>query len=661
MPALITYFRTHPWQRRLLTASLALVLGTGAALLLLPWYRATMIIRDMDSPDAKVRARAVYQALGQVETDPAIIGRLESALAGASDRQFQALVRTLQVLGLFDVPGRDPLLLDRMKAFEVEGNPSAPARGAFLVEIMTGGRDNQYVRGALKSAAADADQDVRALAGMLAARLGDDATLGRLVRDADPNVAEAATIDAAIARRKALLPEIRKILADANGLRPLSAAALALAAMDPSAAAATLPAMLRRTVDANDPALRDRLLDIMGNLRDDATAGAVIETITRADKAGLYPPAAAMLAAGRRKLPAAAPAVRRVLVDSVRMPPDLLVGQVHAAILAANDLKLPVRQAANDICQKLWNPRPGFRLMLTDAARLLGSQATAPQDDEPNAPSAEECVRTLRQAVEAQYEPTTWPASQPRPQPARTPLPSAAAAVALWECQANQDKEFITIPSFIMIPAGDDVSLSGDYVAWNVGISGSKGAFELGLWLLPAANAPPELHVYSDDARSTGAMLLAIAAATPDRRKQAAERILSRLDAGPRGKEDSFYVRGAYRCALAILDNPGAADQALLLLQTGQFSQRRAITALTLAGDLRGLDWLLWNRQVDREDMLLLLVDEQLGEVIARCLPQLPAVSPAAGSDLGDWQLMRLRRAYEILRPTLKPQLHRAV
>jgi len=335
------------------------------------------------------------------------------------------------------------------------------------------------------------------------------------------------------------------------------------------------------------------------------------------------------------------------------MPKGLLVSQVHAAILAANDLKMPVRKAANDICQKLWTHRPGFRLMLTDAARLLGTQVAAPQDDEPNVPSPDECIRTLRQAVVVDYEPTTWPASQPKPKPARTPLPSAAAAVALWNLDAKAAEEFI------QIPAWDYVSLAGDYVAWNIGITGSDRAFELGLSLLPAANAPPELRVYNDDARSTGAMLLALSAATPERRKQAIARILSRLEAGPRGKEDSFYVLGAYQCALAILD-PSATTQALSLLETGQFSQRRAITALTLAGDFRGLDWLLWNHQVDRQDMLLLLVDEQIGEVIANCLPQLPRISPAAGGDLADWQLLRLRHAYEIRRPSLKPQLRRA-
>ncbi len=656
MPALVTYFRTHPWQRRLLTASLALVLGATTALLCLPWYRDTMIIREMDSPDAKVRSQAIFKALGRASQDPATAGRLESALAGASHRQFQALVQTLHILGRFDVPGRDPELLDRMSASEVAGNPSTMAREIFLIEILTGERDNQYVRQALKVASADANQDVRAMAGMLAARLGDDDALGRLVRDADPNVAEAAAIDAAIARRTALLPDMRKLLANAKDRRPLSAAAYALATMDPNAAADTLPAMLGRAIDANDPALRDRLLDVMGDLRDDATAEAIIEIIQRAEKAGQYPPAAALLAAGCRKLPAAAPAVRRVLVDSVKVPPGLLVRQVHAAIIAAGDLKMPVRKAANDICQKLWTPNPGFRLMLTDAARLLGRQAAAPQGNEPNAPSLEECVSTLRQAVVFDYSPTTWPVSQPKPQPARTPLPSAAAAVALWNLGTKAAEEFIQAPAY------DNVSLAGDYVAWNIGIPGSDGAFELGLSLLPpppVPNTPSAPRVYSDDARSTGAMLLAIAATTPQHRKQAAERILARLEPGRRGMEDSFYVRGAYQCALAILGDPNANAQALSLLETGQFSQRRAITALTLAGNLRGLDWMLWNFQVDHEDMLLLLVDEQLDEVIVGCLPQLPRLSPAASDDLANWQLLKLRHAYQVHRPTLKPRLHR--
>jgi len=125
------------------------------------------------------------------------------------------------------------------------------------------------------------------------------------------------------------------------------------------------------------------------------------------------------------------------------------------------------------------------------------------------------------------------------------------------------------------------------------------------------------------------------------------------------GGEDSFYVRGAYESALTILGDPNGPDHVLGLLETAQFSQRRAITALTLAGDLRGLDWLLWNFQIIPDDVLFLLVDDGIGEVIVDCLPELPRVSPAASEDLARWQLLLLRHAYLIRRPTLKPVLRR--
>jgi len=635
MPALWTYFRQHPWQWRLLTVSLALMLGAATGVLCLPWVRDMRLIRDMDSPNSRVRDRAVLIAAARAEKSPAIVRRMDLVL-----------VRALQLLGRFDSPGRDPLLIDRLHAYEVAKNPSLKARGMFLVEILKTGRDNRYVREALKAATADANQDIRVMAGMLAGRLGDDAALGELLNDADPNVVEAAAIDAGLAGRKAVLDDINRLLADADDTRRLSAAAYSLASLDANAAGEKLPPLLARAIDANEPALRDRLLDVMGSLDDLATAAAIIETIGRSEQAGQYPPAAALLAAGRRKLTRAAPAIRRVLVAAVDAPKGLLVRQVHAAILAADNLNLPVRKAVNDICRKLWTWRPGFRLMLTDAARLLGAQATAPQDDEPDAPSPSECVQTLRQAVAAQYEPTTWPVGEEKPRPRRTPLPSAAAAVALWELSAKAAEEFV------LIPAGDYISLSGDYVAWNIGITGGDRAFELGLWLLPALDDPAR-RIYNDDARATGAMLLAIAAKTPEARKRAARRIRSRLEGGRRGGEDSFHVRGAYQCALAILGDPNSPAQVLELLETGQFSPRRAITALTMAGELRGLDWLLWNPQIDRQDMLLLLVDDQIGDVIAGTVAPLPTISPAAGADLARWQLLILRHAYAIRRPRL--------
>jgi len=652
MSVLVTYFRLHPWQRRLLTVLLALTLGAGAAVICLPWVQDMRLIWDMDSPNPGIRNRAVAVAVTRAGEFPAIVGRMEAAMDGASRRQFLALARALQLLGRFNSPGRDPLLIDRLHAYEAAKNPSVKARGMFFVAILTGGRDNRYVREALRSATTDANQGVRAMAGMLAARLPDDAALGKLLSDADPNVVEAAAIDAGLAGRKAVLGDINRLLDEANDTRRISGAAYALAALDANAAAEKLPPLLARALDANDPALRDRLLDVMAALSDPATAKAIIQVIDRSEKAGQYPPAAALLAAGRRKLPAAAPAIRRVLVDAAGAPKGLLMRQVHAAILAADDLKLPVRKGLHDICRKLWTWRPGFRLMLADAARALGKQVTAPQDDEPNAPSPAECVQTLRQAVVAAYEPTTWPAGEAKPKPQRSPLPSAAAAVALWDLSTKAAEEFI------QLPAADRISLSGDYVAWNVGIEGSERALKLGLSLLPGLDDPMH-RMYNNDARSTGAMLLAIAAATPEACKQAAQRVRSRLEGGQRGGEDNFYVRGAYQCALAILGDPNSPAQVLGLLETEQFSHRRAITALTLAGDFRGLDWLLWNAQIDREDMLLLLVDDQICNVLAGCLPALPTISPAASTDLARWQLLILRHAYAIRRATLKPRLGR--
>ncbi|MCD6303390.1 MAG: hypothetical protein J7M21_00325, partial [Planctomycetes bacterium] len=154
-------------------------------------------------------------------------------------------------------------------------------------------------------------------------------------------------------------------------------------------------------------------------------------------------------------------------------------------------------------------------------------------------------------------------------------------------------------------------------------------------------------------------MLLAVAARTDDQRRQAVRRVRSRLTGGPAGGEDNYHVRGAYRCALAALGDAGAQADVLGLLRTGEFSQRRAITALTLAGRLDGLDWLLWNPQVGDDDALLLLVDEQLSEVVTACT-SLPGIDAFAADDLAAWQLEILRCDYAIRRGRLHPHLPRA-
>jgi len=221
--------------------------------------------------------------------------------------------------------------------------------------------------------------------------------------------------------------------------------------------------------------------------------------------------------------------------------------------------------------------------------------------------------------------------------------------VALWRLDSDLADEYIRIP------AGDNLTLPGDHVAWQLGRSGLPGAFELGLSFVPPLNADANQRVYDDDLRATGATLLSVAAGSDAQRALAAGRIRSRLVGGPLGGEDDYYVRGAYECALLALGDGKQLRRVLTLLETGHLSQRRAITALTLAGSLAGFDWLLWNPQVEDADILLLLADERLGDVLADCLPSLPRLDEAAGVDLTGWQLRILRNAYAIQHATLRP------
>jgi len=649
MPAWMVYFRKHPWQRRLLTGSLAMVLGGLGALAVLPYVRDYLLLRDLDSARAARREAAIARAVRRASDSPRTLRRLEEALDGASDRQFVAIVAALRWLGKFNVPGRAGEHVDRAWVMELSGNASAENRSLFLAEMLLAGRDNAYVRRGLSVAAADASAEVRALSSALAARLGDDAALSALLADGDPNVSAAAALDAGLARRTAHVEALRRLLNSPGPLSVRSAAACALGRIDPNAAGPRLAAMLARADEADNAPLRDRLLHVLSWCPSPASSPAVLALLDRARRAGRYPPAMALVAAGRLGLADAERDVRSVLADAAGQKSGLTVRQVLAAVQAAEALDLPVRKEAEALCRTLWSPRPEFRTMLTAAARLLGRQASRPQLARADTPSRAECIVTLRRAALYDYLPTTAPAKT-QPIPRKTPVPSASAAAALWGLETPAAEEFIHNA------AGEETTLPGDTVAWALGLTGTERAFAMGLSLLPAADAPPERRVYNDEARSAGAVLLALAGRTPSRRQAAARRVRSRLAGGRLGGEDNFHVRGAYHCALALLGDADSAREVVGLLQTGQFSQRRAITALTLGGELAGLDWLLWNPQVPPEDMLLLLVDEQLGDVLAVCLPEMPPVDAAAGDELAGWQLEILRRGYAIARARLGPR-----
>jgi len=342
--------------------------------------------------------------------------------------------------------------------------------------------------------------------------------------------------------------------------------------------------------------------------------------------------------------------------------------------------------------------------MLVAAVRLLARQAARPQPGQHDAPSTAECVRVLRlAAVYEQPAPppapppaatsaTTAPASAPatsapaslpataaaaRPPPRRkwsTPLESAAAAVALWRLDTQLSDWYVGAHAAPRRPRDDaraanallkrplhaDNMLPGDYIAWNLParrrqaggpLADPARAFELGEKFLPPYGADPNQREYSDAVRGTGALLLAAAARSAEQKAAAVRRIRSRLLGGPLGGEDNYYVRGTYLCALAALGQPAERRQVRRLLESGQFSPRRAIAALLMGGDASCLDWLLWNPQLADEDALFLLIDEQLGDVLAACLPSLPRVEPAGDLSLRLWQLRILRFAYALRRP----------
>lgn len=648
MRALFAYFRRHRWQRRLLSCLLAMVLGGAAALLALPYVQAWLLLRDLASDDPAVRAAAVNLGIARGRESEYTVRRLDDALDEAGDVQFAAIISVLKWLGRFNTPDRPTRHVDRLRALELTSNPSAPTRWLFLREMILSGRDNAHVRRGLAAASADASPAVRGLSALLAASLGDDAALKALLADGDPNVAAAAALDVGVARRRGHAAALAGLLRSAGDLERLSAAAYGLARTDPNGSADLLLSALDGADRAGDAALRDRMLHVMAERGGREAGAAVLGVLERSSKAGAGAPAAAIVAAGRLRLATAGPHVRRVLARAIEPDGQVTIGQLIAAIDAADALDLPVRREVYDVCDRLWTRRVGYRLMLMKAARLLGRQArrTPPEPS----PTEADCTKTLLLAAFKSYL-TEAPPATGRSADLTTPMPSAGAAVALWELGSPLAGDAIAHV------AGQETTLPGDYVSWHVGLRGGERAFELGLEMLPPLGGDPNTRVYNDSLRSAGAMLLAVAARTPQRRRIAARRVRSRLAGGQLGGEDAYHVRGAYQCALAALGEADQLGEALALLETGQFSQRRAITALTVAGSLAGLDWLLWNPQVADDDALFLLVDEQIGEVLAACAAELPGVDDSAGDDLASWQLRILRDAYAIARGRIRPRL----
>lgn len=648
----IRYFRQHPWQRRMVTATLALVVGGGAGVLGYPHVRDWLLIRDLADENGEVRMQAIARAAALAERSPRFYRRLESKLTTENDTQFAAIVTVLRDLEKFDIPARDPLLIDRMRAVEIAQTRSATdprgasaTRGMILTRVLLSERDNRYVRKALAESAVDEAGGVRRTAGVLAGRVGDDRTLRALLGDADPSVAAGAVLCAGLAGRGELLSDISALLDTSPDVGVVSSAAYALALLDGKNHSRRICDRLRTTRDLE---LRDRLLHVMTVLADDNAAATVAEILTETAKDGGFAPAAAIGAGDKLNLNATRRHAQSIAADASRRGTELRSSQVLAAFGVKN---WSFNAEALAFCRTRWNPR--FSLAMIAAVNMLGRST----GDEPGIALTEK-VHTLRRAVRWEWVPATRPAEGGSGRVV-TPVPSAAAAVALWKLGDESAGEHVRNV------AAYDQTLGGDYAAWALGQLGEDRAFELGLAMLPPPlepDLPPESQpprVHNQNERSAGAMLLALSARTSEQIARAKRRIRSRLDGGPLGGERNFYVRGAYTCALLILGESARRPVVRELLATADFPQRRAMTALLVAGDRHGLDWMLWGPGRSDDYVAFLLIDKGLAEVLAACAPELPTVDPSASEGVMRWEVRILRDTYAIRRKTIQLGLER--
>jgi len=674
MGAFLRYFRDHPWQRRALTASVAIIIGGLTALLMFPYVRDQLLIRDLSGDDQDARDEAMGYLTNLAREFPDTLARLNDALDTDDDLQFRMVAAILRKLNKWDVPGRDDLQNDRLNALDlvagqkVEKDPGgvqAFMRRSIVVDVLTCGRDNVHIRRAMAIACEDSDAGVRELGTMLAGRFGDDEILRKLLSDKDPSVAAAAALSAAVGRRKALVGAIEPLLQGSAGGgnagdEVVSAGAYALATLDPGGSGPMLCAML----DVDLPAdLRDRLLHVMTVLNTDAAKETVLRILAAARRAGRYPPAMALLAAGKLKLTEAEQDVRDVLAGN-RTEDARDYGHAQAAIAAAQLLNIGVRDEIFRLCRDLWGPAEPLTLLA--AIRLLGRQVA---DDAPHqsVSSRTNCLSLLSLAAATSTRAQNWPGRGAEKITA-DPLPAAAAAVELWKLDRTRRPDSIR-----QVTRFEKHSLPGDYVAWHVGLTGpTDEAMTLGFAMLPltralrteqlkAATAPKDVGlavertaVRNKGEKTAGAMLLALAARTDAQKAAAVERIELRLK-----YETDWTTVGAYRCALLILGRQDRFQTVRTLRGAADFPRRRVITALLAAGDRDTVDWLVLNPRRPLEDVAGMLITLDLGEVLARAVATMPTIDLAARGRLQKWQARIMRHFWAVRRGGLVVELRR--
>jgi hypothetical protein len=658
MIAIIKFMNRHPLGVILLTSLLTLG-SMGAMLLFYPQWVDQQLIDKLGSSEYMVRGQAIVEAATRAKNREQMRQKLIATLNTENDKQFFAIFTVLNASGPQDT---DSLHFDRALAIEFATARDIDTKIWLLSQIIKKRHDNRYVRQMLKAAAASKEIAVRTDAALLAAMLKDDAILGKLMDDKDPTVRAAAALDAGLAGIASRGDTLVEKLTDSDANVAGNAAA-GLAYLDPDKYGPELCKLLTETKNAD---LRERLFHVMTILNNDIARKAVNKPMSSPNPIDSATPMRFLAAS---KLHAAGPAgsIRLVLTDAVKNP-KINRYLIHSAIVAAGDLNVPARKEIYQICKKYWNPDWRSKLMFAATARLLGRQTANDTDQPAGAPTRLQCENMLISAAYYTHrQPTTGPAAPIK----KTPIASAAAATAFWLLHPSSDPniqlEKVTSDSATTEFTGRNVSganvimyaarasiLAGDYIAWYVGRSGKDEAFKLALRMLPPLDAPIGQHIYNENLRGSGAMMLALAAKTDEQKQIAIQRITERLEPGKTHRgEDDPVLAGRYRCALLIL---GESNQLKLVIDQRNNSGHAipaALTALILAGDIETLDYLLCNSNVPPRDIAAYIVSDGLDRVLAACAPDLPIIDPSAPWEIQLWQAQIVSDYYVLHRRTL--------
>ncbi|HNX26014.1 MAG TPA: hypothetical protein PKK48_01255 [Phycisphaerae bacterium] len=643
------FFRNHRilrWELRLL---ILLIIACIIGIFALPAWRDYAAIQKLGAGDYQQQRDAAIAAATRASNRPAMIKRLIASLDTPDKAKFIAIHDILFHFRKFTSKHVQPVWLDRYNLIELEKllaadkspqtqpaenrKAAAMSRRTFIYDFIINGDDNRYVRRALELVHVDPLPAVRQAAAALAAELGNDDILKKLLADSDPQVAAEATIAVSVANRTACLNDVIAIFnrsIRASRVEPDLIAACAMALANMQATTPDLKKIASLAIETDDEILREKLSFILPLIADQDITDALAEYFKKCSAAQKCPNAMMLSAGAKMNMPIAAAIARDILIRAI--DPKKAAGMMQSHIIAAmqtlDQMGIPCRREIYDFIKTYW--QPGRHLMLIPAARLLGEQAVTPNQPA-GAPTQEQCLELLRQAA-------TWIRQDRQGNFTNTPKSSAAAAVAAWLISPahieflissgdNPDMETMKVEyttAFLVREAvTGEPAFAGDYIAWNIGATHSTEAYALGQWLLPGENERIELN---PDVRAAGALLLGFATDSANERASAEARIDRRLN-----RED-FFAKGSCQCALLTLW-PGREvlhEQVRNLLWIPDFPRRRVWTALMFAGDRIVLDSLLLNAATNLNDVAESFVVTEMNPVINTLAPSLTTPSAAA-------------------------------